>query len=198
MSGVWLSSRRRSVLTVGGTVKVSGLAELEQNLMAIGRIAATKAGEEALLQSAAIVVGVAKVMAPAQEGGAGSIKSWHARTFWARLPGRKKKQRLKYEKPIHRSAYYGTIRSNLRATVVPSNVSAQVTVAVHTGDAFWALFVEGGTVVRHAETRGNANRGRMTPHPFLAPSLNFAAPFVLENLSRQLQHSIRRAARGLI
>ena len=197
MSGVWLSTRRRSVLTVGGTVTVSGMAELEQNLMAIGKIAATKAGEEALLQSASIVVDIAKALAPEQAGGE-SVKVWYARTSWVRLPGRKKKTRVKYEKPIRRTGIYGTIKSNLRATVIPSAVAAQVAVAVHTGDAFWALFYEGGTAVRRAATRGNANRGRMTPHPFLAPALNVATPFVLAQLARQLQHSIRRAARGLI
>lgn len=185
-------------------VEVHGLDGLEANLLAIGKITATKAGEHAMLQAAEIMEAAISAMAPSSVG-AGSRKSWlvgvgprvKTSTITMTMTARGLRLRRKgttFRQWRRKYAHYGKLKNNIVSRVVPADKPGQVKVVTGTGNAFWGLFIERGTKARFTGVRAGtkAHRGKMMANPFMAPAFDMAAPRILRILGEQIEHSIRR------
>lgn len=107
-------------------IDVAGLAELDAALAEVGQVMATKIGERAFRESA---------MALQRAWVAGAPYDPTVRKKYWTLKG-----------GDTQSAYYGHLRDNIRIRkVAPDNPNA-IVFGVHTGKAFWAHFLEFGTV----------------------------------------------------
>jgi hypothetical protein len=162
---------------VSGGMAVRGLAEIETKLLAIGRLPATDAGREALWHAARPLVEAIAAAAPVNAAGP-TRKSWRT--------GRKAKGKS--------GGFYGTLRENIRRGVVLNAPNGTVMAQVGTGDAFWGLFTERGTVNRRLKLNGT-NRGRVAGSNWMARAFQHAVPAALAQVSARMERAIENAAR---
>ncbi|WP_420141773.1 HK97-gp10 family putative phage morphogenesis protein [Sphingomonas sp.] len=111
-------------------IDTAGFEELDRELATLGTEIATKIGEKAFKDSAAALQQAWIEGAPFRPGR--RLKYWTSRMGWSS------------------SADYGHLRDNIRVRRVKAQKQSAIVYAVHTGDAFWAYFLEFGTVAMRA------------------------------------------------
>lgn len=79
---------------------------------------------------------------------------------------------------------YGALHENIRVTTRTKGKRNSAEVAVHTGNAFWGLFLEFGTV-------------KMAARPFFTPAWDRSAPEALNKIGETLARGIDRTAAEL-
>lgn len=188
---------RRSNMVVA---EVHGLKELEKNLMAVGKIPATQAGQDAMLKAAEIMETAMEGAAPSSSG-AGSAKSWmkgsgrRVKTGTVTMtPRGPRRFGTTFTGGTRQKEFYGKLRDAIITRVVPADKPGQVKVATGTGRGFWGLFSERGTKARYTGKYGGmkAYRGRMKAEPWMAPTFQSTAPRMLRMLGAQIAASIKR------
>ena len=95
---------------------------------------------------------------------------------------------------------YGRLKNNIK-TVKLKYQRNRVTMAVHTGDAFWAHFLEFGTG-RYYEGTGTYSKGsdaktHMPAHPFFRPAWDATHEKALAKVMERLRINIGKAAEQL-
>lgn len=185
---------------VTGSVSVSGLADIEKKLLAIGRVPASDAGRDALWLATRPLAAAIASQAPVNPNGP-TPKSWRVGAGLGKSSG---------------PQFYGSLRENIRRGVVINPPSGSQMAQVGTGDAFWGLFLERGTVNRYTQFRGDfvlkasapgkrkrwsreysnlANRGRVAATNWMARAFQAASQLALSQLSMQLEQAIAKAAK---
>lgn len=148
------------------TVHVEGLKELEEALFALGD-ESTVAGRRAL-RATSNGLRNALIEAAPHSGRASTRKYW----------------RLKSGEVG--SADYGHLRDNIRVTEQKVRKDHSIIMRVHTGDAFWANFLEFGT-------------RNMAARPWMRPVFDRLRATMLSelkaNLGRQIELAAKRNAR---
>jgi len=79
---------------------------------------------------------------------------------------------------------YGALANNIRVTTRTKGKRHSVEVAIHTGNAFWGMFLEFGT-------------SRMAPRPFFAPAWDKSRDAALAAVAETLASGIDRTAKEL-
>jgi len=84
-------------------------------------------------------------------------------------------------KPTHLK--YGRLRDNIKTTKIRNRGGAG-TIRIHTGRAFWGLFLEFGT-------------SKMTAKPFFRPAFDSTYPKALDRIGKRLGINLEKAATQL-
>lgn len=149
---------------MSATFKVDGLNDILKRMEKVGDNIADKLTKKAARQGAKIFYDGVIAAAP-------------------RGPGRPKSYRVKSGEV--RSIDYGHLADNIKLKITPKRYrnaddrySAKYDVT--TGDAFWAWFLEFGTV-------------KMQPHPFMRPVLDSKAPAAIDQVTTVLKTGLTKA-----
>lgn len=107
-------------------IQIDGIAEMDAALVALGQEVSTKLGQKAFRASADLLQDAWASGAP--------FDPTVRKKYWTLKSGET------------RSAYYGHLRENIKIRKVSPRNRNAIVYGVHTGNAFWAHFLEFGTV----------------------------------------------------
>lgn len=144
-------------------VKFEGGAELSANLAKLGD-EATKAGRRGLRATARELQAALVEAAPRSEGG--------SRKYWKRANG------------TSASEYYGQLHENIKVREVAARKDHTIVMRVTTGNAFWGLFLEFGTV-------------RMRARPWFRPVFDRMHNRLIDALAKSLGSEIEKAGKRI-
>lgn len=144
------------------TFKLDGAKELVAQLKAMGEVPATKVGVKAARKATTVLKKAAQDKAPYATHS--TVKTW------TNKDGTK------------RSADYGHLKNNIKVRKRRSKALHTVSHVVTTGNAFWAYFLEFGTV-------------HMKAQPFFKPAIDGAAQEAIDTLMVELRKAILAAAK---